>query len=311
MRLAVLGTPEFAASALAALIASGHDIAAVYSQPPRPAGRGQKLEPSAVHRLAERHGLPVRTPKTLRNPDEQAAFAALGLDCAVVAAYGLILPPPILAAPRLGCLNIHASLLPRWRGAAPIQRAILAGDAETGITLMVMDAGLDTGPMLRAEAVPIGPGTTGGALHDTLAVLGARLIVEALADPAAWRPQPQPAEGATYAAKVDKAELALPWTEPAAAVERRIRAFAPKPGAYALIGGERVKLLAAELVAGAGPPGRVLDDDLAIACADGAIRPTRLQRPGRGPVDRRAFLNGFPVAAGTLLADALQADPGV
>lgn len=300
MRLAFLGTPDFAATALAALIAAGHEIAAVYSQPARPAGRGQKLQPSPVETLARQHGLEVRTPTRLRNDEQITAFQALNLDAAVVAAYGLILPKGILEAPRLGCFNIHASLLPRWRGAAPIHRAILAGDDQTGITIMAMDEGLDTGAMLRWQAVPITATTTGGALHDDLADLGARLMVEVL-DQAArgpLHPVVQPDAGITYAAKLTKDETALDWQRPAIELDRIIRTFAPRPGAAADLLGERVKILAADLVAQDGPAGTALDDQLLIACGAGALRLTRLQRPGKGPVTAEAFLNGRPVAAG-------------
>jgi len=300
MRLAFLGTPDFAATALSALIAAGHEIAAVYSQPARPAGRGQKLQPSPVETLALQHGLAVRTPTRLRNDEQIEAFRALQLDAAVVAAYGLILPKGVLEAPRLGCFNIHASLLPRWRGAAPIHRAILAGDSETGVTIMAMDEGLDTGAMLRWQAVPITPATTGGALHDALADLGARLMVDVLAQ-AEHDPLPpiaQPADGITYAAKLTKDEAFLDWRRPAIELDRIIRTFAPRPGAAADLLGERVKILEAELVAQDGPAGTALDDRLLIACGAGALRLTRLQRPGKGPVAADAFLNGRPVVAG-------------
>ena len=300
MRLAFLGTPDFAATALAALIAAGHEIVAVYSQPARPAGRGQKLQPSPVETLARQHGLEMRTPTRLRNEEQIAAFQALNLDAAVVAAYGLILPKGILEAPRLGCFNIHASLLPRWRGAAPIHRAILAGDDQTGITIMAMDEGLDTGAMLRWQAVPITPTTTGGALHDDLADLGARLMVDVLEQAARepLRPVVQPTDGITYAAKLTKDDMALDWRRPAVELDRIIRTFAPRPGAAADLLGERVKILAADLIAQDGPAGTALDDHLLIACGSGALRLTRLQRPGKGPVTAEAFLNGRPVAAG-------------
>ncbi len=300
MRIVFMGTPDFAVAALEALAGAGHEIACVYSQPPRPAGRGHKERRSPVHEAAVARELPVRTPKSLKDPAEQAAFAALDAEVAVVAAYGLILPKPILDAPARGCLNIHASLLPRWRGAAPIQRAILAGDAETGVTIMQMDEGLDTGAMLLSRAVPIGPETTGGALHDTLAALGAELIVEALAQLAdgALTPVPQPEEGVTYAAKLDKAEARIDWTRPATEIERLVRAFDPWPGAWFEAKGQRIRVLAAELAAGSGAPGTVLDDRLTIACGTGALRPTRLQRQGKGAVDADAFLRGFPLAKG-------------
>ena len=295
LRLAFMGTPDFAVPSLEALIAAGHDIACVYCQPPRPAGRGQRLQPSPVQALAEARGLPVRTPKSLRPPEARAEFAALGLDAAVVAAYGLILPVPVLEAPRLGCINVHASLLPRWRGAAPIHRAILAGDAETGVTIMQVEAGLDTGAMLLKEAVPITAATTAAALHDSLAALGARLIVEALDGLAAGRlhPEVQPAEGVTYAAKLEREEGRLDWSRPAADLERRVRALNPWPGVWFESNGERIKVLAAELAAGSAPPGTLLDGDFTVACGEGALRLTRVQRQGRAAVDGAAFLRGL------------------
>ena len=292
LRLAFMGTPDFAVPSLAALIAAGHEVASVYSQPPRPAGRGHKLQPSPVQALAEAHGIPVRTPKSLRPPEAQAEFAALGLDIAVVAAYGLILPVPVLEAPRLGCVNVHGSLLPRWRGAAPIHRAILAGDSETGITIMQVEAGLDTGPMLLKEAVPITAASTAAELHDALAALGARLIVEALDGLAAGRlkAEPQPAEGVTYAAKLEREEGRLDWSRPAAELERRVRALNPWPGVWFDSVGERIKVLAAELVAGSGAPGTLLGDDFTGACGTGALRLTQVPRQGRAVVDGAAFL---------------------
>ncbi|MBV8166319.1 MAG: methionyl-tRNA formyltransferase [Alphaproteobacteria bacterium] len=300
-RLAFLGTPDFAASSLGALIEAGHKPVCVYAQPARPAGRGQRAQPSAVERLARAHDIEVRTPVTLRDAEAQAAFAALDLDLAIVAAYGLILPAPILAAPRRGCVNVHASLLPRWRGAAPIQRALLAGDTVTGITLMQMDAGLDTGAMLRSAALPIGPDTTGGTLHDALAACGARLLVDSLPDLLAGRllPMPQPTDGVTYAAKIDRAELRLDWRQPAVVLERTVRAFAPRPGAYAERGGERIKVLGARVEARGGAPGTLLDDRLLVACGDGALRLTTLQRAGKGPLAADAFLRGFALPAGS------------
>ena len=295
LRLAFMGTPDFAVPSLEALIAAGHDIACVYCQPPRPAGRGQRLQPSPVHALAEARGLPVRTPKSLRPPEAQVEFAALGLDAAVVAAYGLILPVPVLEAPRLGCVNVHASLLPRWRGAAPIHRAILAGDAETGVTIMRVEAGLDTGAMLLKEALPITATTTAAALHDSLAALGARLIVEALDGLAAGRlhPEVQPAEGVTYAAKLGREEGRLDWSRPAADLERRVRALNPWPGVWFESGGERIKVLAAEPATGSALPGTLLDGDFTVACGEGALRLTRVQRQGRAAVDGAAFLRGL------------------
>jgi methionyl-tRNA formyltransferase len=303
MRLVFMGTPPFAAAALEAIDAAGHEIACVYSQPPRPAGRGQNETPSAVHALAAARGWPVRTPARLREPADQAAFAALQADVAVVAAYGLILPRPVLEAPRLGCINIHASLLPRWRGAAPIQRAILAGDAESGITLMRMDEGLDTGPMLLREAMAIAPRMTAGELHDALAALGARLIVEALARLArgGLDETPQPEAGVTYAAKIAKGEARLDWSRPARELERAVRAFNPVPGAFFEFAGERVKVLAATVEPGSGAPGTTLDARLAIASGDGVLRPVLLQRAGRGAMDADAFLRGRAVPAGTRL----------
>ncbi len=295
-----MGSPDFAVPALQALHAAGHAIAAVYCQPPRPAGRGQRETPCPVQRAAEALGLPVRSPARLRqDPVAQAAFAALGLDAAIVAAYGLILPPPMLAAPRLGCLNIHASLLPRWRGAAPIHAALLAGDAETGVTIMQMEAGLDTGPMLRHAAIPIGPATTLPELHDALASLGARLIVETLA--AILPAVPQPADGVTYAGKLGKADGAIDWTRPAALIERQVRALNPWPGTFFTCRGEAIRLLAALPVAGTGTPGEVLDNAPTIACGAGALRLLRLQRPGRGPLGAEDFLRGFPLPPGTRL----------
>jgi methionyl-tRNA formyltransferase len=305
MNIVFMGTPDFSVPALDALIAAGHTVLAVYTQPPRPAGRGHKEQPSPVQRAAERHGVPVRVPKSLRDAAAQAEFKALRADLAVVAAYGLILPKPVLDAPLRGCLNIHASLLPRWRGAAPIQRAIEAGDAESGITIMVMDEGLDTGSMLLKESVPIAAETTAGTLHDALAAVGAKLIVRALAglDSGALVPAAQPAEGVTYAKKIAKEEARLDWRAPAAVLERRIRAFNPVPGAWFEAKGERVRILRASVQAGrAGAPGTVLDDTLAVACGDGALRPLELQRAGKAPVAADAFLRGFPLPPGTQLA---------
>ena len=295
-----MGSPDFAVPALQALHAAGHAIAAVYCQPPRPAGRGQRETPCSVQRAAEALGLAVRSPARLRqDAAAQAAFAALDLDAAIVAAYGLILPPAMLAAPRLGCLNIHASLLPRWRGAAPIHAALLAGDAETGVTIMHMEAGLDTGPMLRHAAIPIGPATTLPELHDALASLGAQLIVETLAaiPPAV----PQPADGVTYAGKLDKADGAIDWTRPAALIERQVRALNPWPGTFFTCRGEAIRLHAALPVAGAGTPGEVLDNAPTIACGAGALRLLRLQRPGRGPLGAEDFLRGFALPPGSRL----------
>jgi len=303
LRLAFMGTPDFAVPILEALVAAGHEIAAVYSQPPRPTGRGHKTQPSPVQARAEALGLPVRHPISLKPDEEKAAFAALRLDAAVVAAYGLILPRAILEAPRLGCLNVHGSLLPRWRGAAPIQRALLAGDAETGITVMQMDVGLDTGAMLLKGTVPIGPDATAQSLHDTLATMGADLIVQALGAVAkgTLAAEPQPEAGVTYAAKLTRDEGALDFREDAALLDRKIRALNPWPGVWFDYQGERIKLLAARVETGHGVPGTILDQDLAIACGSGVLRPTLLQRPGRAPVERRAFLNGTKIDSGVIL----------
>jgi methionyl-tRNA formyltransferase len=280
MRLVFMGTPDFAVPVLDALVAAGHDIAAVYCQPPRPAGRGQEPRPTPVHARALALGLPVRHPTTLRTPEAQAGFAALQADAAVVVAYGLILPQPVLDAPRHGCLNIHASLLPRWRGAAPIHRAIMAGDTQTGICIMQMEAGLDTGPVLMREAIPIGDDDTTGDLHDRLSALGAHLIVQALARLPDLTPVPQPADGVTYAAKIDKAEARIDWTHPATDIARQIRGLSPFPGAWCMAGGERVKLLRARATAGQGTPGTVLEA-FTIACGTGAVAVTELQREGK------------------------------
>jgi methionyl-tRNA formyltransferase len=304
LRLAFMGTPDFAAASLAALIAAGHDIAAVYSQPARPAGRGHRPQPSPVQALAARRGLQVSTPATLKDEAEHRRFASLGLDAAVVVAYGLILPKAFLEAPRLGCLNVHASLLPRWRGASPIQHAILAGDRETGIAIMRMDEGLDTGPILLAESLTIGPAETGGSLHDRLASLGARLIAEALDRLAAGKlvPRPQPAEGACYAPKLTREDGRLDWRRPAEELARRVRALNPRPGAWCDAGHERLRVLAAEAIAGNGPPGRLLDDRLTIACGNGALRLVEIQRPGRRAMGAEEFLRGYPLAEGMVLA---------
>jgi len=305
LRLAFMGSPEFALPSLRALEAAGHEIAAVFAQPPRPAGRGHKERPCPVQAYAERRGWALRTPKTLKDGSEQQAFAALGLDAAVVVAYGLILPAAVLAAPRLGCVNLHASLLPRWRGAAPIQRAILAGDAQTGVTIMAVDEGLDTGPILLREAVPIAATATAADLHDHLAEVGARLMVAALDGLAAGRleARPQPEDGVTYAAKLKRGEGRLDWRRPAAELERAVRAFTPRPGAFFEAGGERVKVLAAEVVAGTpgAEPGTVIDARLTVACAKDALRLIRVQRAGKAALDAETLLRGFPVAAGTRL----------
>jgi methionyl-tRNA formyltransferase len=301
MRLAFMGTPDFAATALAALHRAGHDIACVYSQPPRPAQRGQKLQPSAVHQLATGLGLPVRTPVSLKTVEAQAEFAALNVDVAVVAAYGLILPQPILDAPKRGCLNIHASLLPRWRGAAPIQRAILAGDSVTGVCIMQMEAGLDTGPVLLRVETPIGAQETAGSLHDRLAALGAAAIVDALAKLDTLAPMPQPEDGVTYAKKIDKAEAQLNFWLPADTLVRTVLAFAPSPGAWLQIGAERLKVLKAEAVEGHGAPGEVIDDAFTIACSAGALRPLCVQRAGKSVLTTAELLRGFAIPKGSRL----------
>ncbi|WP_299191633.1 methionyl-tRNA formyltransferase [uncultured Erythrobacter sp.] len=301
MRIIFMGTPDFAVPALVALHAAGHEIACVYSQPPSRSGRGKKLRPSPVHAKAEELGIAVRTPKSLRGEEAQVEFAALGADVAVVAAYGLILPQPVLDAPTHGCLNIHASVLPRWRGAAPIHRAVMAGDQETGVTIMQMEAGLDTGPMLHIVRTPIAAKTT-GELTAELAELGAGAMVEVLAGLGGYAPQPQDDEAATYAPKIDKAEARIGWSRPAGEIVRHVAGLAPFPGAWFELGEERVKLLLAEEVAGAGSPGEVLDADFTIACGTGALRPLRLQRAGKPAMDREDFLRGRAVEVGTRLA---------
>ncbi|BBK33828.1 methionyl-tRNA formyltransferase [Stella humosa] len=307
LRLIFMGSPGFAVPVLDALLAAGHQVAACYSQPPKPANRGQRLSPCPVHAHAEALGIPVLTPRSLRGADAQAEFAAIRADAAVVAAYGLILPAAVLAAPRLGCINVHASLLPRWRGAAPIQRAILAGDAESGVTIMQMDAGLDTGAMLLAGRVPIRATTTASTLHDALAALGSRLIVEALDGLAAGAIQavPQPTDGITYAAKLDRAEARIDWRADAEAIDRQVRAFDPWPGTWFELGPDRIRVLAGEVVPDRQEaPGTVLDTHLTVACGSHAYRPTRVQRPGRAATDTDAMLRGFPIAPGTVLAAA-------
>lgn len=304
LRLIYMGTPDFAVPALETLIGAGHDVICVYSQPPRRAGRGQKARPSPVHAFAEARGIAVRTPKSLRDPDEQAAFVALNADAAVVAAYGLILPPPILEAPRLGCLNIHASLLPRWRGAAPIQRAILADDTETGVTIMQMDKGLDTGDILLSETVAITPETTASDLHDALAARGGPLVVEALDGLAAGslKAAPQSESGITYAEKLSRDEGRLDWTRPAAYLARAVRAFTPWPGAWFEHDGARIKVLNARVETGSAPPGTIIDDRLIVACGEDALRLLTVQRSGRAPVDTGSFLRGYDLPAGTILS---------
>ncbi len=301
MRIIFMGTPDFAVPTLDALAAAGHDICAVYSQPPRRAGRGKALTPTPVHQRAEALGLSVRTPVSLKLADEQKAFADLDADIAVVAAYGLILPQAVLDAPKLGCVNVHASLLPRWRGAAPIQRAILAGDTETGVTIMQMEAGLDTGPLLAKVHTPMGT-KTAGELTDELAVLGANLLVEVLGYLSAHPPVDQPEDGVTYAAKIDKAESRIDFNRPAEEVERQIRAFAPAPGAFFEYGGERFRILAAAVGDGAGSAGTVIDDRLTIACGTGALRPLRIQRAGKSAMTPDDLLRGYDLPPGSALS---------
>ena len=301
MRIIFMGTPDFAVAALDALVKAGHDIIAVYTQPPRPGGRrGRELTPTPVHARALELGIEVRHPLSLRTPEAQADFAALNADIAVVAAYGLILPQAVLDAPTHGCLNIHASLLPRWRGAAPIQRAILAGDGHTGVCIMQMEAGLDTGPVLDKEWTCVAE-KTAGQLTDELAQMGGALIVNVLSDLPTFPATPQPAEGITYAHKIDKAEARLDFTPSAEQVLRQIRAFHPIPGAYFEWQGERFKILAADMTEGAGQPGTTLDDTLTIASGSGAIRPILVQRAGKPAMPTADMLRGFPIPAGTRL----------
>ncbi|MBO9452644.1 methionyl-tRNA formyltransferase [Tropicibacter sp. R16_0] len=301
MRIIFMGTPEFSVPVLDALVEAGHEIAAVYCQPPRPAGRGKKERPTPVHARAVELGLDVRHPVSLKGTDEQAAFSDLSADIAVVVAYGLILPQAVLDAPAKGCLNIHASLLPRWRGAAPIHRAIMAGDAETGVCIMQMEAGLDTGPVLLRVATPIGGEETTAQLHDRLSGIGAQAIVDALKQLPGLTPEVQPEEGVTYAQKIDKAEARVDWSKPAIEVDRQIRGLSPFPGAWTEIEGQRVKLLASRLADGSGAAGMVLDDGLTVACGEGAVSLLRLQRAGKGAQDREVFLRGMPVAKGAQL----------
>ncbi|MCT4554424.1 MAG: methionyl-tRNA formyltransferase [Pelagimonas sp.] len=301
MRVIFMGSPDFSVPVLEALVAEGHEIACVYCQPPRPAGRGKKDRPTPVQARAEALGLPVRHPVSLKGAEAQAEFAALEADVAVVVAYGLILPQAILDAPLRGCLNIHASLLPRWRGAAPIHRAIMAGDAETGICIMQMEAGLDTGPVLLREATEIGAEETTGQLHDRLSAMGAALINEALGQLDQLEPEVQPQEGVTYAAKIDKAEAAVDWSASAAEVSRQIRGLAPFPGAWTLHGDARIKLLGARVVPGQGAPGQVLDEGFTIACGDGAVQITHAQRAGKGAQEAATFLRGHALVKGDQL----------
>jgi methionyl-tRNA formyltransferase len=300
MRLAFMGTPEFAVPTLDGLVAAGHEVAVVYTQPPRPANRGKRLTPSAVHARADELGLPVRTPVSLRNAEAQAEFAALDLDVAVVAAYGLILPQAILDAPKHSCLNVHGSLLPRWRGAAPVQRAILAGDEKTGVMVMQMEAGLDTGPVRATTEIEIGSKTT-GELTAELAELGAELMVAVLDDISAYPAISQPEEGITYAPKIDKAETRIDFTADADQVGRQVRAYNPAPGAWFEFEGERYRVLAAELSAKNGTAGTVIDNSLNIACGTGAIRPILIQRAGKPAMAAADLLRGKPIPLGTIL----------
>lgn len=301
MRVVFMGTPEFSVPVLDALVGADHEIVAVYCQPPRPAGRGKKDRPSPVQLRAEALGLPVYHPVSLRTPETQSEYRAHQADVAVVVAYGLILPQAVLDAPRLGCLNIHASLLPRWRGAAPIHRAIMAGDAQTGVCIMQMDAGLDTGPVLLREAIPIAADDTTASLHDRLSDLGVSLILRALDQLDALGPQPQSKTGVTYAEKIEKAEAQIDWSRPAEEVDRLIRGLSPFPGAWTLIGDERVKLLASRVADAQGPAGQVLDDRLTVACGVGAVQLLRLQRAGKAAQDAETFLRGRPVRRDTRL----------
>jgi methionyl-tRNA formyltransferase len=315
LTIVFMGTPDFSVPTLMEIAAAGHRIAAVYSQPPRPAGRGMEPRKSPVHIAAEQAGWTVLTPKSLKGAAEQATFAGHGADAAIVVAYGLLLPPPVLAAPRLGCFNLHASLLPRWRGAAPIQRAIMAGDPETGVMVMRMEAGLDTGPVCMTERVAIGPNETAGELHDRLAPLGARLMVRALAALKNGRlmEEPQPTAGVTYAAKIDKSEAQLDFTRSAAELHNLVRALSPFPGAWVEVaqGGqrERLKVLRSELAEATGSPGTVLDEALTIACGSGALRLTLVQRAGKRPMPTAELLRGFPLPPGTRLPQQLIKHP--
>lgn len=299
MRIIFMGSPDFAVPSLNALVEADHEVVAVYAQPPRPAGRGKTERKTAVHERAQELGIEVRTPRTLRDEEEQAQFRALHADLAIVAAYGLILPRPILDAPKRGCVNVHASLLPRWRGAAPIQRAILAGDEISGVTIMLMDEGLDTGPMLARQTLDIRH-KTAGEVTEEMANIGGRMLIDWLDNPTP--PEPQPIAGATYAAKVDKTEARILWSQTADQIERQIRAFNPVPGAWFEANGERIKLLEASILHEVGgEAGEVLDDRLTIATGEGAVRPHKVQRAGRAPMSSEELLRGFVIPKGTVL----------
>ncbi len=303
LRLAFMGSPDFAVPTLEAILAAGHDVACVYSQPPRPAGRGKEMRRTAIHQIAERRGLEVRTPANLKDPADREAFAALKLDVAVVVAYGLLLPRAILDAPRLGCFNLHGSILPRWRGAAPIHRAVMAGDPITGVQVMKMELGLDTGPVLSTATTPITEDDTTGDVHDRLSLLGAGLMVKALADleagPVTLTPQAK--EGVTAAAKVSPAEAGIDWSKSAGEVSAHIRGLSPNPGAWFEMDGQRIKVLHARTAAGSGSPGQVLDDNLLVACGDRAVRLTRLQRAGKGQMTAEEFQRGARIERGRRL----------
>jgi len=303
MRLVFMGTPDFAVPTLDALVDAGHDVAAVYTQPPRPAGRGKKERKSAVHMAAEAHGIPVRAPKSMKTPEAVAEFQSLKADAAVVVAYGQILLQAVLDAPKLGCINVHASLLPRWRGAAPIHRAIMAGDDVTGVCIMQMEAGLDTGPVLVRFETEIAATDTTLSLHDRLAALGAAAINGVLADMATGSasPKAQPEEGVTYAKKIDKAEARIDWHKPARTIDRQVRGLFPFPGAWFELDGERIKILAGSMQGGSGTAGTALDNALTIACLEGSYQPSRVQKSGKAAVDVEAFLRGNPVPSGTQL----------
>ena len=300
MRIIFMGSPDFAVPTLDALVDAGHEVVAAYTQPPRPAGRGKSERPTPVEERAGELGIEVRSPKSLKGEAEQEAFAELEADVSVVAAYGLILPQPILDAPMLGCLNVHGSLLPRWRGAAPVQRAIMAGDEATGVTIMQMEAGLDTGPMLLKRALEI-EDKNAAQLTEELAKLGAVMMVEVLADLPEFEPIEQPDDGVTYAAKISKEEARIDWSRPAAELVRQVQGLAPFPGAWFEANGERIKLLAADVASGRGAPGEVIDDRLTIGCGNGALRPTQVQRAGKGTMSAEELLRGFFIAKGKVL----------